>query len=255
MTRRAPVDPSATTALGARTSPTPARRSVEALLMFPGRREAFDLEAEPDAVRDRYGRTRFGQSCLLARRLVERGVRFVTVNMFETVFNEITWDIHGSAPFSPIECYRNEVGPSFDNAYSTLLEDLDAPGLLDNTMVLAFGEFGRTPRINPAGGRDHHPGCWTALSRAARSRAAGSSAPPTRSARPPRTAPSPPPRSPRRSTGASASAPTSTLPGPRAAHPGRRQGVEPIGELSDSPPAGTGGPGDPAPSVAERARS
>ena len=126
-------------------------------------REAFDLTSEPDAVRDRYGRTRFGQSCLLARRLIERGVRFVTVNMFETVFNEITWDIHGSAPFSPIECYKNEVGPNFDNAYSALLEDLTRSGLLGNTMVVAFGEFGRTPKINPAGGRDHHPGCWTAL--------------------------------------------------------------------------------------------
>jgi hypothetical protein len=126
-------------------------------------REAFDLKAEPDAVRDRYGRTRFGQSCLLARRLIERGVRYVTVNMFETVFNEITWDIHGSAPFSPIECYKNEVGPNFDNAYTALLEDLTRRGLLDNTMVLAFGEFGRTPKINPAGGRDHHPGCWTVL--------------------------------------------------------------------------------------------
>ena len=133
------------------------------LMSSKAAREAFDLAAEPDAVRDRYGRTRFGQSCLLARRLVERGVRFVTVNMFETVFNEITWDIHGSAPFSPIECYKNEVGPNFDNAYSALIEDLAARGLLDNTMVLAFGEFGRTPKINPAGGRDHHPGCWTSL--------------------------------------------------------------------------------------------
>ncbi len=126
-------------------------------------REAFDLAAEPDATRDRYGRSRFGQSCLLARRLVERGVRFVTVNMFETVFNEITWDIHGSAPFSPIDCYKDEVGPNFDAAYSALLEDLGRTGLLDTTMVLAFGEFGRTPKINPAGGRDHHPACWTAL--------------------------------------------------------------------------------------------
>ncbi|HEV3167914.1 MAG TPA: DUF1501 domain-containing protein [Isosphaeraceae bacterium] len=126
-------------------------------------RDAFDLKSEPDKVRDRYGRTRFGQSCLLARRLIERGVRFVTVNMFETVFNEITWDIHGSAPFSPIECYKNEVGPNFDNAYSALVEDLSSRGLFDNTMVLAFGEFGRTPKINPAGGRDHHPGCWTTV--------------------------------------------------------------------------------------------
>jgi hypothetical protein len=133
------------------------------LMSSPQAREGFNLSAEPAAVRDRYGRTRFGQSCLLARRLVERGVRFVTVNMFETVFNEITWDIHGSAPFSPIECYKNEVGPNFDNAYTALLEDLGERGLLETTMVLAFGEFGRTPKINPAGGRDHHPACWTVL--------------------------------------------------------------------------------------------
>ena len=133
------------------------------LMASKSAREAFDLRAEDSATRDRYGRTRFGQSCLLARRLIERGVRFVTVNMFETVFNETTWDIHGSAPFSPIECYKNEVGPNFDNAYTALLSDLAQRGMLENTMVLAFGEFGRTPKINPAGGRDHHPGCWTAL--------------------------------------------------------------------------------------------
>jgi hypothetical protein len=133
------------------------------MMSSPRAREAFAISAEPEAVRDRYGRTRFGQSCLLARRLVERGVRFVTVNMFETVFNEITWDIHGSAPFSPIECYKNEVGPNFDNAYTALLEDLGRRGMLETTMVVALGEFGRTPKINPAGGRDHHPACWTVL--------------------------------------------------------------------------------------------
>ncbi len=133
------------------------------LMSSKAAREAFDLKSEPDSVKDRYGRTRFGMSCLLARRLIERGVRFVTVNMFETVFNEITWDIHGSAPFSPIDCYKNEVGPNFDNAYSALIEDLSRTGLLKNTVVMAFGEFGRTPKINPAGGRDHHPGCWTSL--------------------------------------------------------------------------------------------
>jgi hypothetical protein len=124
-------------------------------------REAFDLTQEPDSVKQRYGKNRFGMGCLLARRLIERDVRFVTVNMFETVFNEITWDIHGSAPFSPISCYGRLVGPMFDNAYTSLLEDLHDRGLLDSTMVLATGEFGRTPRINPAGGRDHWPQCWT----------------------------------------------------------------------------------------------
>ena len=114
-----------------------------------------------DETKERYGRNRFGMSCLLARRMIERGVRFVTVNMFETVFNEITWDIHGSAPFSPISCYRDLVGPMFDHAYSSLLEDLHDRGLLQNTLVLAMGEFGRTPKVNPAGGRDHWTNCWT----------------------------------------------------------------------------------------------
>jgi hypothetical protein len=126
-------------------------------------REAFELHSEPEAVRQKYGQNRFGQSCLLARRLIEAGVRFVTVNMFETVFDEITWDIHGSKPFSPISCYKELVGPMFDNAYASLLEDLKDRGLLSNTMVVAFGEFGRTPKINPAGGRDHWPQCWSVL--------------------------------------------------------------------------------------------
>ena len=139
---------------GSPSSPAPSSRAV---------REAFDLSREPAALRDHYGRARFGRSCLTARRLVERGTRFVTVNMFTTVFNETTWDIHGSAPFTPMDGLRDEVGPTFDAAYSALLDDLYNRGMLDSTMVLAFGEFGRTPRINPSGGRDHHPGCWTVL--------------------------------------------------------------------------------------------
>ncbi len=126
-------------------------------------REAFDLSSEPDELKLAYGKNKFGQSCLLARRLVERGVRFVTVNMFETVFNEITWDIHGSAPFSPIECYSDLVGPMLDHGLSSLLEDLKQRGLLETTMIVAMGEFGRTPKINPAGGRDHWPQVWSML--------------------------------------------------------------------------------------------
>jgi uncharacterized protein (DUF1501 family) len=126
-------------------------------------REAFELSTEPDTVRERFGNTRFGQSCLLARRLIERGVRFVTVNMFETVFDEITWDIHGSRPFTDIAEMARLVAPNFDRAFSALLEDLNERGLLSNTMVTAMGEFGRTPKVNPAGGRDHHPGVWTIL--------------------------------------------------------------------------------------------
>ncbi|MCS6865523.1 MAG: DUF1501 domain-containing protein [Gemmataceae bacterium] len=126
-------------------------------------REAFALEKEPEKTRDRYGRTRFGQSCLMARRLIEAGVRFVTVNMFETVFDEVTWDIHGSKPFTDIVQMSKEVAPNFDQAYTALLEDLSDRGLLATTMVVAVGEFGRTPKVNPAGGRDHHPGAWTIL--------------------------------------------------------------------------------------------
>lgn len=124
-------------------------------------RAAFDLEMEPDAVRDRYGRNRFGQCCLLARRLIEAGVRFVTINTFLTVFDEITWDIHGSKPFTSIEGMKEIVAPMYDQAYSALIEDLSQRGMLESTLVCNLAEFGRTPRINPAGGRDHWPQCFT----------------------------------------------------------------------------------------------
>jgi uncharacterized protein (DUF1501 family) len=124
-------------------------------------REAFELSKEPMEVRERYGMTRFGQCCLLARRLIEAGVRFVTINTFLTVFNEVTWDIHGTLPFTSIEGMKNIVAPMYDQAYSALIEDLLQRGLLDNTLVCNVAEFGRTPRVNPAGGRDHWPQCWT----------------------------------------------------------------------------------------------
>jgi uncharacterized protein (DUF1501 family) len=124
-------------------------------------REAFDLTKESEKVRERYGMTRFGQCCLLARRLVEAGVRFVTINTFITVFDEISWDIHGSKPFTSIEGMKDIVAPMYDQGYSALLEDLFQRGMLDTTMVACLAEFGRTPKINPAGGRDHWPQCWT----------------------------------------------------------------------------------------------
>lgn len=124
-------------------------------------REAFDLNKEPQKVRERYGMNRFGQCCLLARRLVEAGVRFVTINTFITVFDEISWDIHGSKPFTSIEGMKDIVAPMYDQGYSALLEDLFQRGMLDSTMVCNLAEFGRTPKINPAGGRDHWPQCWT----------------------------------------------------------------------------------------------
>ncbi|HEX4414099.1 MAG TPA: DUF1501 domain-containing protein [Lacipirellulaceae bacterium] len=124
-------------------------------------RAAFDLSKEPSNVRERYGMNRFGQCCLLARRLIEGGVRFITINTFLTVFDEITWDIHGTKPFTSIEGMKNIVAPMYDRAYSALIEDLDQRGMLDSTLVCNLAEFGRTPRVNPAGGRDHWPQCFT----------------------------------------------------------------------------------------------
>jgi hypothetical protein len=135
--------------------------SAYRLMTSPQARAAFDLSKEPKAVREKYGMTRFGQCCLLARRLIEAGVRFVTVNTFLTVFNEITWDIHGSKPFTSIEGMKDIVAPMYDHAYAALLEDLHERGMLEKTLVCNLAEFGRTPRINPAGGRDHWPQCFT----------------------------------------------------------------------------------------------
>ena len=123
-------------------------------------RQAFELDREPEKVRGRYGTNRFGQSCLLARRLVERGVRFVTVNMFDDFSG--SWDIHGQAPFAPITGLNN-LGPMLDNACASLIEDLHDRGMLEQTMVVVFGEFGRSPRVNPSGGRDHWPGCGSMI--------------------------------------------------------------------------------------------
>jgi hypothetical protein len=136
-------------------------QSAYRLMTSTKARDAFALEKEPQKVRERYGMTRFGQSCLLARRLVEAGVRFVTINTFITVFDEITWDIHGSKPFTSIAGMKDIVAPMYDQGYSALIEDLVQRGMLDTTMVANLAEFGRTPRINPAGGRDHWPQCWT----------------------------------------------------------------------------------------------
>jgi len=140
-------------------------------LILSGRaRKAFDLTQEPDAVRDRYGRHTFGQSVLLARRLVEAGTRFVEVNWPSVANGDPTktaWDTHASnfGPLKDIHC------PKLDSALSTLLEDLDQRGLLKDTLVVAIGEFGRSPRMgvstsgngNAPDGRDHWPYCYTGL--------------------------------------------------------------------------------------------
>ncbi|MCB1232982.1 MAG: DUF1501 domain-containing protein [Verrucomicrobiae bacterium] len=124
-------------------------------------RSAFDLSQESDYTRERYGMNRVGQCMLLARRLIENGVRFVTVNTFLTVFNELSWDIHGSKPFISVTQMKELVAPMYDQAYSALIEDLEQRGMLGDTLVAGVSEFGRTPKVNPAGGRDHWPQCFT----------------------------------------------------------------------------------------------
>ena len=124
-------------------------------------RAAFDISQEKDSVRERYGMNRLGQCCLLARRLIENGVRLVTVNSFLTVFDQLSWDIHGSKPFISVPQMKDQVAPMYDQAYSALIEDLDQRGMLGDTMVTTLSEFGRTPKVNPAGGRDHWPQCFT----------------------------------------------------------------------------------------------
>jgi uncharacterized protein (DUF1501 family) len=124
---------------------------------------AFDLDAERPSTRSAYGRSTFGQTCLLARRLVESGVRVVVVNMFDTVFGTASWDAHGSNPFSTLDDYARHLLPTFDRAFSALVDDLEARNLLESTLVVAAGEFGRTPKLNAWGGRDHWPGVFSAL--------------------------------------------------------------------------------------------
>lgn len=136
------------------------------MLTAPGFRRAFDLSAEPAAVRDRYGRTTYGQGCLLARRLVEAGVRFVTVYFAASIGGrrfEGGWDTHGfdNNPMYPI--MDGYLLPMTEQTLPTLLDDLDCRGLLDDTLVVWAGEFGRSPKINNMAGRDHWPDCYTVL--------------------------------------------------------------------------------------------
>lgn len=118
------------------------------LITSPAAKRAFKLDEEPDALRHCYGRTREGQAALLARRLIEAGVRFVTVNTGG-------WDTHDNN-FNRL---KDTLLPTLDRAWSALLEDLHQRGLLDSTVVICAGEFGRTPRVNGAAGRDHYAPC------------------------------------------------------------------------------------------------
>lgn len=126
------------------------------LLLSPTIATAFDLSREPAAIRDKYGRHSHGQSCLLARRLIEAGTKLVTVNWPDD--GRAFWDTHGDN----FPSLKTRLMPPADVAFAALLDDLTARGLLDETLVVWVGEFGRTPRVEK-GGRQHWPQCYSAV--------------------------------------------------------------------------------------------
>jgi hypothetical protein len=126
------------------------------LLTSSETQKAFDIHSEDPRLRDRYGRTPYGQSLLLARRLIEAGVRFVTVFYSPGI---VGWDTHTNN----FRLLREKLLPATDQTLPTLIEDLETRGLLDDTLVVWTGEFGRTPKINKDAGRDHWPQCYTLL--------------------------------------------------------------------------------------------
>jgi len=123
------------------------------MLLAPGVQKAFDLSKESDKTKDAYGRDSVGQSLLLARRLVESGTRFVTA----AGYHGNSWDTHSDND----KGHRDRLTPPMDRALSALIDDLVDRGLYDETIIIAMGEFGRTPDINPGLGRDHWPQCWS----------------------------------------------------------------------------------------------
>lgn len=132
------------------------------MLGSPQARNAFNLDLEPEAVRDRYGRSQFGQSVLLGRRLIEAGVSLVHVNWYrgpEEPSDAPCWDSHARESSR----LKTVLAPPADQALSAVIEDLDQRGLLDDTLVVCMAEFGRTPRFNGAAGRDHWGSCYSAV--------------------------------------------------------------------------------------------
>jgi len=127
-------------------------------LMRTAAAAAFNLGEEPAALRDAYGRNQFGQGCLLARRLVERGVPFIEVTLGGFNNNNFAWDTHQNN-FDTVQ----RLSEILDPAWGTLMEDLRSRGLLDSTLMVWMGEFGRSPRINPQRGREHYPNAWSTV--------------------------------------------------------------------------------------------
>lgn len=136
------------------------RRAID-ILTSSRVREAFDLSRERAELRERYGANFFGQSCLLARRLVEAGTRFVQVKWYDSIAFD-AWDVHG-ADLGGMVRMEQHLCPRLDQGLTALLDDLHERRLLGSTLVVVGGEFGRTPRINRFGARDHHPYCFTYL--------------------------------------------------------------------------------------------
>ncbi len=129
-------------------------------------RDAFNLSAEPQSVRERYGRTTYGQSCLLARRLVEAGVKFVNVYFSNSIGGRTTsggWDTHGFDNTRMYPILRDYQLPMTDQTLPTLIAELKERGLFDDTLIVWMGEFGRTPKLNDNISRDHWPQCYTVL--------------------------------------------------------------------------------------------
>jgi len=127
-------------------------QSAFELMKSPKAKKAFQIAEEPEALREEYGRTAMGQGALLARRLVEAGVRFVSVGKGDNA-----WDHHGNL----FPSYANEFMPELDRSFSALMKDLGQRGMLDTTLVIVTGEFGRTAEINVNNGRDHWPNCFS----------------------------------------------------------------------------------------------
>ena len=129
------------------------------LLHSPAVGRAFHLSSEDPKLRDRYGRNKLGQSVLLARRLVEAGVRFVTVFDGQHNGQDANWDAHANV-FGRL---KNDLIPPAAQAFAALIDDMNGSGLLEETLVISMGEFGRTPKINASAGRDHWPNCYSVV--------------------------------------------------------------------------------------------
>lgn len=143
---------------GATSSHREAYRQAVRMMQSPAIK-AFDLDQEPDTLRTRYGKHRFGQACLLARRLVEQGVSFIEISLSGVSGQQpFGWDTHGNN-FTAVKSFCEVLDP----AWATLIADLKERGLLDSTLIVWMGEFGRTPRINGSGGRDHYPNAWSTV--------------------------------------------------------------------------------------------